>query len=70
MTSTGGSETHKVRGDGEIVDTLLHHSTSINDNTCSLHFYRDVKFKEPEKKVNMGWTTLKEYGHILITGPL
>ena len=48
--STGGSETHKVRGDDEIVYTLLHHSTSIKDNTCSLHFYRDVKFKLPEKK--------------------
>jgi len=50
MTSTGGSETHKVRGDGEIVYTLLHHSTSIIDNRCSLHFYRDAKFKQPDKK--------------------
>jgi len=32
-----GSETHKIRSDGEIVYTLLHHSTSIKDNTRSLH---------------------------------
>jgi len=54
MMSTGGSKTHKVRGDGEIVYTLLHHSTSIKDNTCRLHFYRDVKFK-PDKKWIWGW---------------
>lgn len=53
MTSIGGSETHEVIGGGGIVYTLLHHSTSIKDNTCSLHFYRDVKFKQPDK-VNMG----------------
>jgi len=60
MTSTGGSETHKVRGDGEIVYTLLHHSTSIIDNRCSLHFYRDAKFKQPDKKwilPEWRWTT-------------
>jgi hypothetical protein len=50
MMSTGGSEIHKVKGDSENVYTLLHHNTSIKDNTCSLHFYRDVKFKEPDKK--------------------
>jgi hypothetical protein len=48
--STGGSETHKVRGDGEIVYTVLLYSTSIKDNTCSLHFESDVKFKQPDKK--------------------
>jgi hypothetical protein len=41
MMCTESSETH--RGDGEIVYTLLHHSTSIKDNTCSLHFYRNVR---------------------------
>jgi hypothetical protein len=50
MTSTGGSETHEVRDDGEIVYTVLHYSTSIKDNTCSLHFDRDIKFNQPAKK--------------------
>jgi hypothetical protein len=60
MTSTVGSETHKVRGDGEIVYTLFHHSTSI------LHFYRDVKFK-PDKKWIWGglpeWRWTKYFGN-------
>ena len=50
MLSTVGSETHKVRSGGEIVYTLLHNSTSIKDNTRSLHYYRDIKFKQSDKK--------------------